>query len=144
MSVRKSSSKPKAKSFADKVMAHAKASSTEELAKALGDVTLKRLHSKAVARLNRIVQRAPVPQRQETTQRRRSARRLGKYQRYEATSKVDISRHGTFRRYMISTIRAHTDTHSANEAHASCDNPSFAKNRLDFNWAADNGYINFI
>jgi hypothetical protein len=62
---------------------------------------------------------------------------------YDSTTQPDVSRYGTFRRYMITTIRAHNDTRSANAAHALCDNPSFAKNKLDFNWAADNGYINW-
>jgi len=74
---------------------------------------------------------------------RRSPRRLGKVRFYTATAQPDVSRYGTFRRYMITTIRAHTDTRSANAAHAQCDNPAFAKNKLDFNWAADNGYINW-
>jgi hypothetical protein len=72
---------------------------------------------------------------------RRSPRRLGKVRFYKATAMPDVSRYGTFRRYMISTIRAHNDTRSANAAHALCDDPKFAKNKLDFNWAADNGYI---
>jgi hypothetical protein len=75
---------------------------------------------------------------------RRSPRRTaGKLRYYDSTTQPDVSRYGTFRRYMITTIRAHTDTRSANAAHALCDNPSFAKNKLDFNWAADNGYINW-
>jgi hypothetical protein len=74
---------------------------------------------------------------------RRSPRRLGKVRFYDSTTQPDVSRYGTFRRYMITTIRAHNDTRSANAAHALCDNPSFAKNKLDFNWAADNGYINW-
>jgi hypothetical protein len=44
---------------------------------------------------------------------------------------------------MIATIRAHTNTRAANQCPCACDNPAFAKNRLDFNWAADNGYITF-
>lgn len=74
-------------------------------------------------------------------ERRRKARRVGKYRRYTTTTKVDHSRVGTFRRYMIATIRAHGNTALANAAHAVCDNPKFSKNKLDFNWAADSGYI---
>lgn len=72
---------------------------------------------------------------------RAKPRRIGKTRRYIKTNKLDMSRVGTFRRYMISIIRAHTDTASANAYHATCDNPKFAKNKLDFNWAVDNGYI---
>jgi hypothetical protein len=75
---------------------------------------------------------------------RRSARRLGRIKFYEATSKLDVSRSGTFRRYMISTIRAHSNTRDANRAHDACTEPKFAKNKLDFNWAADNGYIRWL
>jgi hypothetical protein len=71
-------------------------------------------------------------------------RRLGRIKFYEATSKLDVSRSGTFRRYMISTIRAHTNTCDANRTHEECSNPQFAKNKLDFNWAADNGYIRWL
>jgi len=137
---RKSSSKAKPTSFADRVKAHAAKSSTDELAKALGDVAVARL--KAKQHKPKLYALIPVLDKVKAV-KRRSARRLGKFQRYHATSKPDYSRPGTFRTYMIATIRAHTDTHSANAAHALCEEPSFAKNRLDFNWAADNGYIEF-
>lgn len=75
--------------------------------------------------------------------KRRVPRRLGRIRFYEVTSKPDVSRYGTFRRYMITTIRKHTDTASAQREHDQCDEPKFAKNKLDFNWAADNGYINW-
>lgn len=76
--------------------------------------------------------------------RKRSLRRRGRTQSYVATTKVDTSRLGTFRHYMLKLIREHSDTWSAERAHATCENPKFAKNRLDFSWAASEGYIDFI
>jgi hypothetical protein len=75
--------------------------------------------------------------------RRRSVRR-GKNQRYAATGKVDISRLGTYRHYMLRVIREHDNTWAAEAAHAQCDNPKFAKNRLDFGWAAAEGFITLL
>ena len=72
---------------------------------------------------------------------RAAPRRTGKTRRYSPTGKVDTSRVGTFRRYMLTTIRSFTNTAEANRANAACTVPKFAKNKLDFNWAADNGYI---
>lgn len=128
--------------FAKHVLGVAVKAPAKDLAAALGALVAARLR----ARMARSVAwTPPTPARATATpaQRRSGKRRLGKFQRYVATGKLDTSRYGTFRRYMISTIRAHTNTRDANTAHATCDNPSFAKNRLDFNWAADNGYITF-
>ena len=76
-------------------------------------------------------------------QRRRRPRRVGVRKPYSKTTKLDFSRTGTFRHYMLALIRRHSNTWDANREHATCDNPKFAKNKLDFNWAADNGYINW-
>lgn len=144
-------SKPKTDPFAARVAASAKSaakSSSKEIAGALGRLVSARLKTR-----QRTTQQSPcdpfVPTPAQLAallnmqRHRKAARRVGKMRRYTATTKPDYSRPGTFRTYMISTIRAHTDTQSANAAHALCDNPSFAKNKLDFNWAADNGYITF-
>lgn len=65
--------------------------------------------------------------------------RKGTQRTYKATKKEDVSRDGTFRKYMISTIRAHTDTETAKAAHAK--SGQYAKDKLNFNWAEQNGFI---
>jgi len=60
---------------------------------------------------------------------------------YKATDKPDTSKAGSFRTYMISTIRAHKTTEAAKAAHAK--SGQFAHERLNFNWAAQHGYIAF-
>lgn len=60
-------------------------------------------------------------------------------QTYKPGPKVDESRPGTFRRYMLSTILAHRDTDSAKAAHAQ--SGQHQKDKLNFKWAHDNGYI---
>lgn len=75
---------------------------------------------------------------------RRAPIRRGRVKAYTPTAKVDISRLGTFRHYMLATIRAHSNTLAAEEAHASCDDPKFAGKKLDFGWAAAEGYITFV
>lgn len=65
--------------------------------------------------------------------------RKGAVRTYKATKKEDVSREGTFRRYMISTIRAHTDTETAKAAHAK--SGQYQKDKLNFNWAEQNGFI---
>lgn len=118
------------------------AAPTEALAGALKALVLARLR-RARAPTQPSARPTPpmhAPPMHAPTQRR-SARRIGRVRFYTPTSMPDVSRYGTFRKYMISTIRAHTDTRSANATHAQCDEPKFAKNKLDFNWAADNGFI---
>lgn len=128
-------------SFEARVITASKLADTTALATTLGQLVVAKAR-RAVRRTTAIpMPTTPMPS--APSKRRGKVRRLGKYQRYTATTKPDISRYGTFRKYVLTTIRAHTDTHSANQAHALCDNPAFAKNRLDFNWAADNGYITF-
>jgi hypothetical protein len=128
--------KAQKQSFAVAIAKHAKSARKDDLARAVGDIVKARL-------------RKPKPQAPKTytpvplPKPRKSPRRLGKFRSYTPTAKPDYSRPGTFRTYMISTIRAHTNTRAANEAHALCTEPAFAKNKLDFNWAADNGYITF-
>lgn len=148
--------KPKELAFADHVLSAAAETPRKELSEALSSLVLKRLHTKAIARINRALGGLSVPKgmsaaeaerriagRATPTRTRRSARRLGRFRRYTPTTKPDFSRPGTFRTYMISTIRAHTNTRDAQAAHDACTEPKFAKNKLDFNWAADNGYITF-
>ena len=126
-----------------------KAAPDKELASALGDLLLARLHKRAVQGIQRILDSAPrsspPPSQQQrgVPRARRSPRRLGRIRFYTPTAKVDVSRLGTFRHYMLSVIRKHGDTRSADAEHAQCDNPKFSKNRLDYNWAADNGYIDW-
>lgn len=59
--------------------------------------------------------------------------------KYKATKKEDVSKPDSFRNYMISTIRAHTQTSAAKAAHAA--SGKFGHERLNFKWAHDNGYI---
>lgn len=67
------------------------------------------------------------------------SRKAGAARTYKATKKEDVSRDGTFRKYMISTIRAYTDTETAKAAHAK--SGQYAKDKLNFNWAEQNGFI---
>jgi hypothetical protein len=134
---------PKRDVFAATVQAARKAADGKAIAAALGALVKAKVRKPAPPRQSFASRVHNAQAALPTIGKRRSARRLGKFQRYTPTSKPDYSRPGTFRTYMIATIRAHTDTHSANQAHALCDTPAFAKNRLDFNWAADNGYITF-
>lgn len=133
----------------------AKAAPVADITEALGNLVLKRQHSKAVVRINAKLGGLAIPKGMmlseavqklggsPPTKQRRSPRRI-KFRMYEATSKTDISRSGTFRRYMLATIRKHSNTASAAREHELCDVPEFAKNKLDFNWAADNGFINWL
>lgn len=73
---------------------------------------------------------------------RRSARRLGKYQRYEVIRRLNTSKRGTWTRYMVDIILAHTEVQAANETHAA--SGEYAGKRLDFNWAVAQGYIKLI
>jgi len=61
---------------------------------------------------------------------------------YVATDKEDTSRDGTFRRYMINTIRAHKTVGAAKAAHAK--SGQYSKDKLNHNWAAQNGFIKFV
>lgn len=115
------------------------------IAAALGALVAERLRV-AVARP--VATARPMPSTTPTLpraalNRRSTGRRRGRMQRYTPTAKVDISRIGTFRHYMLRVIREHTDTWSAEQAHARCENSKFAKNRLDFGWAAAEGFITF-
>lgn len=148
------------KALAAHVKKVAKSADTKALADALGDLVLKRLHTKAIANINAKLGGLSIPKgmTSEEAQRklgvgtpepkakvtRRSTRRRGRNQAYVPTSKPDISRLGTFRHYMLQTIRRHKCTWDAEAEHANCDNPKFAKNRLDFSWAASEGYIDFV
>lgn len=130
---------PKVDPFTAHVAKAAKAHPAKAVAAALGKLIKARLTKPRPVP----TQYGVVPVLGQAKAVRRSPRRLGRFRAYTPTTKPDVSRYGTFRKYMISTIRAHTDTRAANNAHATCDNPAFAKNKLDFNWAADNGYITF-
>lgn len=65
---------------------------------------------------------------------------------YEKTPMADALlarvRRGTFRRYMLETILAHTDVREATSAHIR--SGQHAKETLNFKWAEANGYIRFI
>lgn len=117
------------------------------LGKAVGALTKARLTKRTAPKPERIDDPARTEARALVAdiakRQRRSPRRLGRYRAYTPTQKPDVSRLGTFRHYMLSVIRKHSDTNAANTEHSACDNPSWAKNKLDFNWAADNGYITF-
>jgi hypothetical protein len=117
-------------------------SSSEEIGVALGRLVSKRLQKRSeqtvrTAQVSEWRYDPIVPQR-----RRRTVRR-GRNQPYRSTTKVDISRLGTFRRYMLSVIRRHNNTWDAMAEHEKCDNERWAKNKLDFAWAAAEGYIDF-
>ncbi len=58
---------------------------------------------------------------------------------YSVGKKEDTSKAGTWRNYMLTTIRAHKNTADAKAAHAK--SKSFSSNKLDFNWANSQGYI---
>lgn len=60
---------------------------------------------------------------------------------YKLGARKDESKPDTFRRYMLSTIMAHKDTDSAKAAHAK--SKQYPNHKLDFNWAAQQGYIAF-
>lgn len=92
----------------------------------------------------RMMHGTSLPATGSSTATRRRARRIGRNKAYMPTSKVDVSRLGTFRHYMIATIRKHHSTRAAELEHQGCTDPKFAKNRLDFNWAADNGFIEWL
>lgn len=136
----------------------AKAAPVAELADALQDLVLLRLKKRAIAEINANLSRAPRSLFDDEAAKRRAAaealkslprkarstRRRGRNQNYVSTGKTDISRLGTFRHYMIRLVREHSCTWDAERAHAVCDNPKFAKNRLDFAWMAAEGYIEFV
>lgn len=60
---------------------------------------------------------------------------------YKPGSKKNEAKPGTFRHYLLSSILAHKDTASAKAAHAK--GKHFRDRKLDFNWAASQGYITF-
>lgn len=65
----------------------------------------------------------------------------GSNRAYKLAGRKDESKPGTFRTYMLSTIMAHKDTDSAKAAHAK--SKQYPTHKLDFNWAAQQGYIAF-
>ena len=140
--------------FTKAVTAASRKSSSKAIASALGELVKARLksHQRPKPEAFRMTTlpdgtRRAVPPDTDTLakvafpRRRRSLRRRGRNQSYRVTAKVDISRLGTFRHYMLTTIRKHTSTWDAENEHEGCDNPKFAKNKLDFSWAAAEGYI---
>lgn len=140
---RKSTQQSPALVFADAILSASAKARNEELRDALGELVKRRLRKPKKVLIGYLnVATGEVRPVSQPKAQRRSPRRVA-FKRYTATQMTDTSRYGTFRRYMITTIRAHNDTLSANAEHAKCDNPKFAKNKLDFNWAADNGYITF-
>lgn len=73
---------------------------------------------------------------------KRAPRRTGRWQAYTPTGLPVLSRRGTFRTFMLQTILAHRDTASARRAHLL--SGEYPTHKLDFRWAADNGYITLI
>jgi hypothetical protein len=65
----------------------------------------------------------------------------GQDRKYKNAGRKDESKDGTFRKYMLSTIMAHKSTADAKAAHAK--SKKFPSHKLDFNWAAQQGYIAF-
>lgn len=125
----------------------AKAAPNKEIAEALGKLVKARLSKPKPRRLVAEYTSFDLARdaiRTAPPKVRRSARRRGRNQSYRATGKPDISRLGTFRHYMLQVICRHESTWAAESEHALCDNPKFAKNRLDFSWAAAEGYIEFV
>lgn len=60
---------------------------------------------------------------------------------YVKGTRKDESKPDTFRRYMLTTILAHKSTAAAKAAHAK--SGKYPTHKLDFNWAAQQGYIKF-
>lgn len=135
------SRKAKTPTLEEAVAAIAVAAPLDDLADALGELVKRRLCKPQPQPMSMSPSAAHQAYRQQRAAQRAKPRRVGKLQRYTVTGKWNDARFGTFRHYMIRTIIAHTDTRAADAAHATCDNPKFAKNKLDFRWAADNGYI---
>lgn len=150
----------KPEQFAEYVASVAAKADRSELSTTLGKLVAKRLEKQSIAAVAAQLRRYPSSFSGDTAgtlaamdastsygdlakRKRRSARRIGRAKAYTPTNRTDVSRIGTFRHYMIATIRRHNNTADAEREHATCDNPKFAKNRLDFNWAADNGFINW-
>lgn len=126
-----------------------KAAPRDDIEAALKALVAERLR-KSSQRTQRIPASTPqdpllfFPQRAKPlSSKRRSPRKLGRIRFYTPTDKVDVSRLGTWRHHMISVIRRHTNTRDAQLENTNHDNPKFASQRLDFNWAADNGFINW-
>jgi hypothetical protein len=63
----------------------------------------------------------------------------GNNRAYKLGTRKDESKPDTFRRYMLTTIMKHKDTDSAKAAHAA--SGQYPTHKLDFNWAAQQGYI---
>lgn len=78
----------------------------------------------------------------ERSRRRRSRRvRSGRLMRWRNTDKIDVSRIGTFRHYLISTVRKYDNSYDALAAHADSE---YASKKLDIGWVAAEGFIEFI
>lgn len=60
---------------------------------------------------------------------------------YAKGKTVNNAKAGTWRHHMLTVIMAHKDTASAKAAHAK--GKAFTANKLDFNWANAQGYIQF-
>lgn len=61
--------------------------------------------------------------------------------KYKNAGRKDESKPDTFRRYMLTTIMSHKNTAAAKEAHKA--SGQYPTHKLDFNWAAQQGYIAF-
>lgn len=81
----------------------------------------------------------PAPKAAKPAKEAKAPATGGVDRKYKATKKEDNSKPESFRRYMISTIRAHGTTSAAKAAHAA--SGKFGHERLNFKWAHDNGYI---
>lgn len=117
----------------------AKGAKAKPLASALGALVRKRLAKpQPVIPMARfpIPQAAPTP---ATPRRAPVRRRKGRTQDYSLTGKRNFTRTGTWTHYMLDTILDHTDTWSAERAHALAG--EYIGKRLDFSWAAKERYI---
>lgn len=119
----------------------AKGADTKGLAKALGVLVKTRL-----AKANKpkpIRSGADYAKATPATPRAPAARRTrrGRNQYYTVTGKRNATRSGTWTHYMINAILGYTSTWDAERFHATCENAKFRDKRLDFGWAAKEGYI---
>lgn len=71
---------------------------------------------------------------------RRSGFAKGSRARAYTKGKANDARPGTFRWTMLHVMHQHSDTRSAELAHADSDS-QYKNKKLDFTWAAANGYI---
>lgn len=73
------------------------------------------------------------------TERKASAPKPAADRAYAKGTKAVEAKDGSWRKYMLDTIRAHKSTNDAKAAHKA--SGQFAGQALDFNWAAKEGYI---